>query len=882
MDRGYQPPTNLPAGAKSPAPGSTAATERLRLAAISADIQKDLAAKKAAAAAARARAAAESVAQLTRQPAPRPAQQPAQQPARTPIVTDGQRLNATINAEGRMKVLGRVQKVLFENSGFYFVRVAPHDAQSRDDEYLVKGHGIDLVPGREVVVVGNFKVERSERYGQQNVIDGAILFEVIPTSRMGIQRLLENGYVKGIGPQSARALCDKFDRHLFDIAEFAPEKLYQANIVKPAQVSALVRNIREKKELPRLMSFLAEVGLGIQASHKVLQELGPGAVEMIKRNPYELTRVASIGFSKADEVARARGLATDSDQRIAAAIEAVLEAGAKAGWTYLQIPDLKERMAKLLSADHGESRGSFIDPIRLSHVVDAELESSRKLIVRERSVAPTPQDDGRYGAQRERRYEKVVSLVSYAGAERRIARKLADLLALPCTPESRGARPGGAFFDKLWPEQQAAVRTSLASTVSVITGRPGCGKTTVTKAIVQAMRAAGLEVLLMGPTNRAANQLTAATGQRATTLHRGLGCRGANMFAHGPDNPLQCDVVIADECSMSDTMITDRLLSAMRPGMSLVLVGDVEQLASIGAGKCLSDVIESGVLPVSRLTKSGRTSAESSINPNAYRVCDRLPPLQPGPGENDDFQMREVRSARPNAPEDEQLAAERRQVGAVVAQFKAYLAKGHKPEDIQILTPMRHKTALGTNALNAVMKNLLNPVTDDPDASITTRSYRNPKVFSVGDRVMYTENDPDRDIYNGDIAYVHAIDHESKHVSLDFDGRIAEIEFRELSDIDHAYVNTVHKTQGGEFPAVIMVVVAAHSNMNNRQLLYTGMTRGKKDVCLVGDTHRLQEVVEKAGSETRQTMLDDELVRAVASLQAKPSQLSGASRRMRP
>lgn len=344
------------------------------------------------------------------------------------------------------------------------------------------------------------------------------------------------------------------------------------------------------------MSFLAEVGLGIQASHKVLQELGPGAVEMIKRNPYELTRVASIGFSKADEVARARGLATDSDQRIAAAIEAVLEAGAKAGWTYLQIPDLKERMAKLLSADHGDSRGSFIDPIRLSHVVDAELESSRKLIVRERSVAPTPQDDGRYGAQRAAS-RKVVSLVSYAGAERRIARKLADLLAQPCTPESRGARPVGAFFEKLWPEQQAAVRTSLASTVSVITGRPGCGKTTVTKAIVQAMRAAGLEVLLMGPTNRAANQLTAATGQRATTLHRGLGCRGANMFAHGPDNPLQCDVVIADECSMSDTMITDRLLSAMRPGMSLVLVGDVEQLASIGAGKCLSDVIESGVLP---------------------------------------------------------------------------------------------------------------------------------------------------------------------------------------------------------------------------------------------------------------------------------------------
>ena len=771
---------------------------------------------------------------------------------------------------------GKIKRIMHDKDGFYIVRVVPHGSFSKADEVVVKGNGIDLQPDRDIVAVGYYKNEMSPQWGPQKTLDQAIIFEMIPTTRQGIQRLLENGYVKGIGETAARRLCDAFGDRLFDIAESQPERLLQVPGIKRVQANALSQTIREKKEIPRLMSFLAEVGLNVKTSHKVLKELGPGAIDRIRHNPYELTRVPSIGFAKADQVARGRGVVFDSEDRIAAALDACLENALQQGSTYLKVPALKEAMANLLSIDDPAGEGKIeVNRDRLEALCEKQLVESKKVLVRQhyvdesephtkafRKEDPSPDDE----ALSTPTTERTVSLMQYAGMERRIAKRLAALMATHVTPESRGASPSGAFFAKLSEEQQSAVQTTLGSPVSVITGRPGCGKTTVTKALVDAMLAVGLKVLLVGPTNRSAKQMTDATGQRAMTIHRALGCRGFELYTHGPENPLNFDVVIADEQSMVDTRMMDKLLSAIRPGTSFVMVGDPEQLGSISAGKILADVIKSGVIPVSYLTKIRRTAEGSSINPNAHRVADRQAPIPPNPGENDDFAMREVRSAWSNASDDAKARAVQNQVDAVVDQFQYYMYKGHKPEDIQILTPMRHKGELCANALNIVMKNLLNPVYDDRLSVVTAN--QDARRFSVGDRVMYTANDLERDIYNGDIGYIKEIDHETNSLMVDFYDNDVEMAFTDLPDLDHAYVNTVHKTQGGEFPAVIFVTVGAHWNMLERQLLYTGMTRGKKDVCLLGDTHRLQSIVEKPGSEARQTMLDDELVRAFAPLKA--------------
>lgn len=779
--------------------------------------------------------------------------------------SDAQLFAASIEVEpGKKKISGRIQAITFEKDGFYYLKVLPHGKESRADEVFVKGNGIELRRGCDIVAVGNPKTETSEQYGAQNIIEKAIVFEVVPTTRHGIQRLLASGYVKGLGEDTATRLCNAFGEHLFEIAEAKPESLLNVIGVRANEVKALVLTVRAKKELPRLMTFLAEVGMNLQTSSKVLKELGPDAINKIKTNPYELMRVSTIGFAKADDIARGRGVLFNSDQRVAAALEACLESAAKKGSTYMKVTDAKVMMMALLELTDAHGNKKSVDFRSVDRVCEHELIHSQKLLIRHHMIdaqAPHLQSEGFAREGVAPTTERTVSLMNYAGMERRIAKRLASYMNSGVTSRSLGASPSGAHFDRLSEEQKQAVCTTLDSPVSVITGRPGCGKTTTTKSLVEAMTAAGLKVLMVAPTNRAAKQMSDATGQRAKTIHRALGCRGFDLYTYGPENPLICDVVIADEMSMNDTRMMDKLMSAIRPGTSLVIIGDKEQLASISAGNVLSDIIKSRVIPVSYLSKTRRTAEGSSINPNAHRVADRMAPIAPKPGENDDFCMREVRSAWHGAGEDVRLKAERDQIQAVIDQFNHYRSLGHRPEDIQIITPMRNKSKLGANELNKVMKEILNPARQQIQ-SMTTRNTFEPRTYSVGDRVMYIANDQERDIYNGDIGYIRDIDQQSDLLLIDFEGNEVELKFSELSDLDHAYVNTVHKTQGGEFPAVIFITVNEHYNMLDRQGIYTGMTRGKKNVCLLGDTHRLQTFVEKPGSENRKTMLDDELVKA--------------------
>ena len=762
-------------------------------------------------------------------------------------------------ASGKSKAIGRVQSIRFESDdGYYILRVMPQGGMSKSQEITIKGHGVAVQPNSQIAAVGNLIVEDHPQWGKQRILDRSIIYEVVPTTRHGIQALLENGYVKGIGPVLAKRLCDAFGDRLFDVAERSPDSLYKVEGMRNTQVWALRRTLEEKREIPNLMSYLAEVGLSVKTSHKVLKALGPGAIDLVRQNPYELMRVPTIGFEKADQIAQQQGVAFDSDHRVHASVQACLDAAGQKGWTYLTLDQLMEGCAKLLGVDH--PAGSSLSNERMQSVIQRHLKDSPDIIVRKRTMT-VQNEPGKTHLHHEAPTEQVVSLAHVVHMERRAARKIAAMVQTNMPPESRGASPAGAHFAKLHDEQKRAVRVTLKSPVSVLTGRPGCGKTTVTKSLLDAMKSSGLNVLLVGPTNRSAKQMTDATGQRAFTIHRALGTKGLNEFTHNGSNPLPHDVVVLDEAGQTDARMLDKLLQACKPSTSFIMVGDAEQLAPIGFGKAFSDIIDSGTIPVARLTETRRTGPGSSINVNAYRVADRQAPLPPEPGENNDFSMREVRSAWANATQEEKDQAADRQVQAVIDQFNAYRSMGHRSEDIQILTPVRHATKLGAVELNRVMKNLLNPITDDSQ-TFTYKQDKVPKTFSTGDRIMYVANDTERDIYNGDIGYIREIDHETETVQADFYGNVVELTFPDMSDVDHAYANTVHKMQGGECAAVIMVSVNAHYHMLDRQMLYTGMTRGKKNVCILGDTHRLQSIVTKPGSEMRQTMFDQELTLA--------------------
>jgi exodeoxyribonuclease V alpha subunit len=719
-----------------------------------------------------------------------------------------------LTAPAPVVLTGRIQRIVHrdEESGFHIFKVQPEKGPS----VTVLGASVGLAEGKEVLCAGQMKPSRNPRYPEEQLHADSIQ-EVFPSTEEGMRRYLASGFIPNIGPVMAESLVKHFGVDLFRVIDQEPRRLLEVPNIGEKRVDGLVDAWRENRELNQLAPFLMRHGIGASLAVRVYKAMGANAEALIRKNPYSLMRVSLIGFQRADDFSRQMGVEPSSEFRIQAGLEEVIRQAEDRGDTAVAHANVLERATELLK----------VGPDQIEPVLRQELEWGRKIVLRELCGGV-----------------KSVSRRVVADAEQEVADRMIELASVELDPVIPGLDESHPDLAHLDDDQKKAAIAALSNPVTIITGRPGCGKTTVTKTVLDIARRARLSILPMAPTGRAAKRITEATGYEATTIHRALESDGAGGFRRGAEMPLEEEFIVIDELSMADTDLGQMTLRAIAKGTRVVMVGDSDQLPSIGAGNVLADLIQSGVVPVLTLKNIHRQAMGSSIIVNAHRILNGLEPVSGG-----DFTILRCHDKT-------------KQVDALLHQFKALMNEGFAPADIQVLTPMRKRTDLGADSLNLALKQLLNPAADQPGMQ------RKGVTFSVGDRVMQTANNKELGIFNGEIGYIASVDPAAKKVAVRFPASTVEMDASGLDELVHAYATTVHKSQGSEFPAVIVAVAKAHSMMLNRNLLYTAVTRGKRRLAVVGDDYMLKVAVERSDAATRFTGLRDALLRARAAREA--------------
>lgn len=690
-------------------------------------------------------------------------------------------------------IQGEVVTVVYHNpeNGYVIARLNSSDEHG---PVTVVGTLGDVAPGESLRVSGEWA--EHPKFGRQFKAESCE--HTMPATLNGIRRFLESGAVKGIGEKTAERLVRRFGSQILDVFESDPERLLEVEGIGPAKLKTIMASWREKREVRGLMLFLQTHGVATTFAHRIFHHYGAGAVQKLRANPYDMAYdIHGVGFRTADEVALKLGFAEDAPQRLEAGVEYCLRQTAEgAGHMYLPRPYLVEEAAKLLGC----------------HNLDLVQDQLESLVERKRLVIePLP----------EKGVDEAVYLSYFWRTEREIASRLRALL--DHTSRMDPARIAKAIEREekrqsltLSDEQRLAVESACGHKVSIITGGPGTGKTTITRVVVRALKSLGLKISLAAPTGRAAKRLSEATGFTATTLHRLLKYQPATGFEFGEDKKLPADVMVVDEVSMLDSALCLSLLRALPLTCRLVFVGDENQLPSVGAGNVLGDMLESGAIPAVRLTHIYRQARESMIVVNAHRINEGEFPLAcPHPPPRADFFWVEKESL----PELQALVL--RMVCERIPE-----AYGLDPmTDVQVLTPM-HKGEVGTIALNRLLQERLNPEGEE--------LVRGQRAYRAGDRILQLRNNYDKDVFNGDLGRITGFDMEGETLLAEFDGRSVEYGFDELDEIGLAYAISVHKSQGSEYPAVVMPVVTQHYMLLQRNLIYTGLTRARKLAVLLG------------------------------------------------
>ncbi|HPL30304.1 MAG TPA: ATP-dependent RecD-like DNA helicase, partial [Anaerolineae bacterium] len=638
----------------------------------------------------------------------------------------------------------------------------------------------------------------------------------LPATIEGIRKYLGSGLIKGIGPVNASRIVDAFGLATLDVIESDPGRLRQVPGVGPKRAELIRKGWEEQRSIKEIMIFLQGQGIGTGLAVRIFKCYGNQALEVVQHDPYRLAQdVHGIGFKTADKVAHALGMPADSPQRIQAGLQHVLGTFCDEGHCFASQPQLIARAAELLEVP--------------APACQAQLAA---LIAREALIA---ENDAVY-------------LPAFHQAEVSVARKLRLLqsAARDRLAQFRGIDWTRAFA---WLQQQSAltlvqpqmdaVRMALSEKVSILTGGPGTGKSTIVGSLIALLAAKQGSVLLAAPTGRAAKRLSETSGLEARTIHRLLEYNpgATKAFVRDRDNPLDADLIIVDEASMIDILLMNHLLRAVEAGSHLLLVGDVDQLPSVGPGNVLRDLIASEVIPVTRLTTIFRQAAGSAIVANAHRINRGEAPLTSR--EIHDFYMfREPDPAR---------AAD------LVIDLVARRIPGKfgldRQEGIQVLSPM-HRGAAGVGELNRRLQERLNPpAPSKPEVAHGARTFR------LGDRVMQVRNNYDKKVFNGDLGRVAAVDLEDKTLAVDFDSERVEYEFLQLDELAHAYAASVHKAQGCEFPAVVIPLLNQHYLLLQRNLLYTGVTRARQLVVLVGSPKAVAMAVRNDRIAKRNTRL---------------------------
>jgi len=702
------------------------------------------------------------------------------------------------------RIAGAVERVTFHSaeSGFCVLRLK---VRGQRDLVTLTGQAASVTPGEYVEADGWWVNDR--KHGLQFK---ARQLRVIPPSTLdGIERYLGSGMVKGIGPHFARKLVRAFGEQVFDVIEDNPEQLLTLPGIGPKRQRRVTEAWAEQKVIREIMVFLQSHGVGTARAVRIYKTYGDEAVDKVRENPYRLALdIHGIGFKTADQIAQRLGIPHDSLIRARAGVRHVLQEIAGDGHCAAFHDQLAARAATLLG----------IPPPIIEEAIAAELADEH--------LVAEPIDD-----------RPALLLAPLQRAEVGIARGIERLTR---DPPPWGSIDAGKALD--WVEgqiglalsksQREAVATAITGKFIVITGGPGVGKTTVVNAILRILLAKRVDVRLCAPTGRAAKRLTELTGREAKTIHRLLEFDPQTMgFKRDQYSPLDTDLVVCDEVSMVDTALMNQLLRAVPTQAAVLLVGDVDQLPSVGPGAVLADLIASGQVPTVRLTEVFRQAAASRIIVNAHRINAGQPPQAP----TDDDTASDFYLIRCETPEQ----VHERLLRAVTERIPQRF--GLDPvREIQVLTPM-NRGGLGSRALNVELQARLNP-----DAQ--PRVERFGWTYAPGDKVIQLVNNYDKEVFNGDIGRIAAIDTEEGLLTLDFDGRHVEYETGELDEVALAYATTVHKAQGSEYPAVVIPLATQHYTLLQRNLLYTAVTRGKRLVVLIAQPKALNIAVRQTGA----------------------------------
>jgi exodeoxyribonuclease V alpha subunit len=714
---------------------------------------------------------------------------------------------------------GTLERVVFraEDTGF---TVARFTTRGGADLTTVVGTLLSAHEGDALRLFGRWVEDK--KYGKQFKIER---WELLPiTTPAGITNVLASRRIKGVGPEMAKRLVDRFGDKTLEIIERTPERLTEVAGIGTARAAAIAATLAERRHEQNVMVFLHSHGASGALAARIVKKYGTEAIVKIRENPYRLaTEVWGIGFKTADAIAIKLGIARDDPKRLEAGLRHALETLKDDGHTHAPDDTLYAAAAELL----GIERDKLVEPLAVlaleGHVIRESL--------------------GDRGP--------CTSLLRWWKEEHDAAASFAELVATPARSLTLDVEAAIRDFEvagtlELAPQQRRAVIAAAVEKCVVVTGGPGVGKTTIVRAIVHLARLQHRTVALAAPTGRAAKRLTESTASEATTVHRLLEYQPhEDRFARGPGEPVEADVVVIDEASMVDIALFRAIVGALRSDAQLVLVGDVDQLPSVGPGAVLEDVIKSGAATVVRLTEIFRQAAASHIIVNAHKINSGNMPELDAPGADRDFFFigrEDPALARATVVE---LVAER-----IPAKFGLDPMTG-----IQVLVPM-HRGDLGTAALNAALQERLNPSrTGYPEI------LRGERAFRTGDKVMQLKNDYDKGVFNGDIGVIASIrDGDGALLTIDFgDGRTADYERSELDQLVHAFAVSIHKSQGSEYPAVVIPIATQHYMMLQRSLLYTAVTRGKRLVVIVGSRRAVSMAVRNSSARARFTWLAERI-----------------------
>ena len=694
-----------------------------------------------------------------------------------------------------------VERITYQNNlnGFTVLKCA---AKGFTDLVTVVGTMPDTNVGSVLLLQGFWKVD--SKYGRQFSVE--TFEEVLPATVLGIEKYLGSGLVKGIGPNFAKRIVNTFGVDTLNVIEEDPEKLLTVPGIGKIRVERIKKSWADQKEIKNIMIFLQ--GHGVSTSHatKIYKTYGNDSVKTVQENPYRLADdIWGIGFKTADTIASKMGFGHEKYERLRSGLMYTLNHLADEGHCYATREMLMNTGSELLEVNSSLLEEALDRMIREETVKTEALEDEQGI-----AIYLPPFYFSEVGAAR--RLQKI------AGTSRKIQVKT-------------GPAENDFPYDIA---QILAIETAAQSKVLILTGGPGTGKTTTTLGIIKAYKTARANILLAAPTGRAAKRLSEMTGMEAKTIHRLLEYKPPEGYQRNEENPLDGDVLIVDECSMIDIMLMYNLLKAVPDTMTLIMVGDIDQLPSVGAGNVLRDVIESGAFPVIRLTKIFRQAQSSRIITNAHRINKGLMPDLSN-GRDTDFFF--IEKENPEEAADE-----------IVNLVKTRLPQHYRipSSAIQVLAPMQRGVVGATN-LNQMLQDALNPAGDG--------LKRGGFLFKTHDKVMQIKNDYDKEVFNGDIGEVSDINLEDRELTVSFDNRSVVYDSSELDELVLAYAATIHKSQGSEYPVVVMPILMTHYVMLQRNLVYTGVTRAKKLLVIVGTKKALSMAVRNTSIDKRNTLL---------------------------